>query len=495
MTTKVVKGSLWTLLGQILPLFATLVSTPFIIRFLGAEQYGVLILVGLIPNYFSFVDFGMGVASTKFSAEAYGKGLAQKEGEIVRTAASIAFLTTLLFVVPVVVFSHFIMSELLQVPAHLQAEASLALKITAVSFLVGVLNSIFNTPQLSRLRMDLNTFINAGTRIFMSLATPVVLYLGGGVVEAALAALLTVSLGLICHLFVSGKLLPELFRLTIDFALIKPLIKYGGGIVISSIALVLLANFEKLTLSALVSVKSLAYYSVAYTFANMATMFSAAMMQSLLPAFSQLLTPDKRTEFNELFSRMLRLNIIWLLPAVMFMIVIAKPFFTVWAGEDFGRESILPFYILLFGLFFNVSAYVPYTSLTASGRTDITAKLYWVELIPFILTVIVLTYFFGIIGAAVAWSLRVIIDAICLNYLAYRVLGVSFNFLTHLNHLLLALAVLSPPVFIIIFLGNDSPWLLITPLILAAYSFFAWQKIVSREERLWLKNKFINAVS
>jgi len=48
MTTKVVKGSLWTLAGQVAPLGVSLVTMPFVIRMLGAESGGVLILVGLI---------------------------------------------------------------------------------------------------------------------------------------------------------------------------------------------------------------------------------------------------------------------------------------------------------------------------------------------------------------------------------------------------------------------------------------------------------------
>ena len=78
MTTRVVKGSLWTLLGQVLPMAVALIATPFTIRFLGSEAYGVVILVGLIPMYFSFADFGMGIASTKFGSEAYGEGNRKK---------------------------------------------------------------------------------------------------------------------------------------------------------------------------------------------------------------------------------------------------------------------------------------------------------------------------------------------------------------------------------------------------------------------------------
>lgn len=74
MTTKVVKGSLWTLAGQVAPLAVSLVATPFVIRLLGAESYGVLILIGLIPTYLGFAAFGMSMASTKFGSEAYAEG-------------------------------------------------------------------------------------------------------------------------------------------------------------------------------------------------------------------------------------------------------------------------------------------------------------------------------------------------------------------------------------------------------------------------------------
>ncbi len=149
---------------------------------------------------------------------------------------------------------------------------------------------------------------------------------------------------------------------------------------LSGVAAVLLVNLEKIFLTSLVSVKSLAHYSVAFMFASMAAMFSSSMIQSLVPAFSQLLAPERRSQFDSLFSRGIRINLIWLLPAMMFLFVIARPFFTFWAGEEFGRESTLPFYILLSGLFFNIIVFIPHSSITALGRTDIFAKLYsqWV---------------------------------------------------------------------------------------------------------------------
>jgi O-antigen/teichoic acid export membrane protein len=67
----------------------------------------------------------------------------------------------------------------------------------------------------------------------------------------------------------------------------------------------------------------------------------------------------------------------------MVMFVVAKPFFTIWAGEEFGANSTLPFYVLLIGLFFNLQATVPYISIMAVGRTDVFARLYWIELLVY----------------------------------------------------------------------------------------------------------------
>lgn len=493
MTTKVVKGSLWTLAGQVLPLFVSLLSTPFIIRFLGSEGYGVVILVGLIPNYFAFADFGMGIASTKFGSEAYAQGEREKEGEVVRTAAFIALLTLLIFAIPIFIFSNWIITDWFKVPENYQTIASIALKITSVSFVLGILASVLNTPMLSRLRMDLNTIVNAVPKILLGIATPLVLYFGGYIVEAIWAAFFAAVLIFSGTIFFSGRLLPELYQLTINKNLFRPLIKFGSGWMIAMIAAIFLANAEKFLLVRYVSVKSLAYYSVAFTFANMATMFSQSMTQSLVPAFSQLLAPDKRIEFAALLSRSIRLNLIWTLPAIMFMFVVAKPFFTIWAGAEFGAESSPPFYILLFGLFFNILAYIPHSTITASGRTDILAKLYWFELVLYIFIAFWLVNSYQIMGAAAAWSLRVIIDASLVTWLAKKTVGVSLNFLNHFLKLVIGIVVLSVPMFFAYFYNNFS--LLLIPLVLfsvSIYSLLIWKKFIDEDEKNWIKKKIIN---
>jgi O-antigen/teichoic acid export membrane protein len=254
---------------------------------------------------------------------------------------------------------------------------------------------------------------------------------------------------------------------------------------------VVLINLEKLLVGRLISVQSLAFYTVAFSLASMATLFSTAMVQSLIPAFSQLLASEKRQQFNDLFSRSLKLIIILMLPSLMVLSVIAKPFFTLWAGPDFGRESPGPFYILLGGLFFFMVAFVPWASIVSVGRTDLMAKILWSELVPYIIGAALLINYFGIIGAALAWSLRVAADAVLQLWFARKVAGARLELRSTVPAALLGIIILAPSPLIAILYNNFSPVLIVTiPLSIVVYLIVVWWLFVTKDERNVIAAKF-----
>jgi O-antigen/teichoic acid export membrane protein len=494
MTTKVVKGSAWTLAGSVLPLAVSFITTPFIIRFLGSEAYGVLLLVGLIPTYFSFADFGMGVASTKFASEAYGEGDEKKEAEIVWTATAIAAVSSLIVAIPILLFSYPIV-QAMNVPEHLLSQASLALKITSASFVVGILASVLNSPMLARLRMELNTATSAAPKIVMAVVTPLILYAGGGIVEAVAWALFIGIATALIVLFSSYSTQPQLMPPAFNKELVRPLYRFGGGWVLAAMAGALLANVEKLFVARLVSVEHVAFYSVAFTLAYMTTIGANAMLQSLIPAFSRLSGARDKEAFDRLFSRGMRITIIWLMPLLTILFVIAEPFFTIWAGPEFGKESTIPFYILLAGLFFGMWTFVPNATLLARGRTDILAKVFWIELPLYLVLIVVFVSWYGVVGAALAWSVRSILEAIVIVLIARKVSDLSFPLLKILTVVLIALVVLAPPILITVFFANFKLLAYcLLPITLVVYAALAWSRLLSESERslvLFTARRFI----
>lgn len=485
MTTKVVKGTLWTLIGLIVPIFVSLFATPINTRLLGAEGYGLLVLILLIPAYFSFADFGMNIASTKFASAAFAEGDPEKEARVVRTAALIAFVSSMPFAAMMMIFSTPII-EWFKVPEPLVAEASLALRLACVTFVLNILTLVFNSPELTRLRMDLNISVTSGIRLFGIITTPVVIYFGGGVVGAVAVGLCVSLVTVAGHVLVSARLLPELAGVTIDRPSVRPMLSFGGSLVVGGIAAVLLTHLEKFVLARVTSVETIAYYSIASTFAAMLTLFSGSIVQSLMPAFSQLQSEEDRPALNALYSRGIRLTLVWLVPAVVFMILVGRPFFTYWFGPDFGRESTVPFYITLAGFFFNVIAYFPFTALMSAGRSEVFAKLYWMELVPYILLVWLLASRFGAKGAAAAWSIRVVFDAVLLFWLS-RKIGMRFDHARISSFFAVAVLMLLP-VFGLAFFGQLNTVIIAAALISGVvYSVVVWRRVLQSEEIAWLK--------
>ena len=489
MTTAVAMGSAWNFAGQVAALAVSFVTIPFVIRLLGSEGYGVLVLVVLIPTYFAFADFGMGVASTKFESEAHARGDRDREGNVLRASALIALVATSVIALPIILLATKIVEQL-NVPAEWETTASYALRITAVTFVIGALASVLNSPMLARLRMDLNAFATALPKVLYSGGAPVALALGFGLVGVANWLLITSIVGLIVVIAISGKLLPELFGSKIDRSLFAPLMRFGAGWLFAVMAVMLLVNLEKLLLARMVSVQTLAYYSIAFTFANTALFLPQAITQTLLPAFARLLGTERHDEFQTLFVRTLRVSLLIQLPALTLMAVVARPLFRVWAGGEFEANSTWPFYVLLAGTLFNILASVPHSVILSAGRTELLAKLYWAQLLVYPFVAAALIYNFGIIGAAAAWSLRVAVDSILMNLICRRVAKVRTAVSHAAARLALPTLLLLPAFATAMVFSDHYVWIVAVALIsLLSYAILAWRISLDEDERAWLRRK------
>jgi O-antigen/teichoic acid export membrane protein len=186
----------------------------------------------------------------------------------------------------------------------------------------------------------------------------------------------------------------------------------------------------------------------------------------------------------------LRGNLFWVAPAALLLCVAAKPFLALWAGPEYSRQSALPFYILVCGILFNVMAIVPYTLLIASGRSDLVARIHMSELLPYVVVAFLSTYFFGAIGAALAYSLRLITDALLFFWFAKRS-GFPLSPLpANRSSYTAAVAVLLLPVLLSLVEVIDSLPVLagVTILSLLVYCFLTWKKVLTDEERAWVNS-------
>jgi O-antigen/teichoic acid export membrane protein len=98
-----------------------------------------------------------------------------------------------------------------------------------------------------------------------------------------------------------------------------------------------------------------------------------------------------------------------------------KPFLRLWIGAGFAEAAAPVCEILLIGGWINSLAWIPAVMLQGQGRLTIIAKLHALELVPYVAIIWIGVAWAGLPGAAWAWVLRVVIDAL----LMFRVNGLS----------------------------------------------------------------------
>jgi O-antigen/teichoic acid export membrane protein len=484
---RVARGSVWSLAGQVLTLGASFVATPFVTRLLGPDSYGALALINLILAYLAFSDLGMAIASTKFGAEAYARGDRDGEAAVIWTSLLWAFFPSVVLSGTLALFAPQLLVNLLHIAPQLQGPAILGVRIGCIAVVARCLYGVMNTPQLVRLRMSLYTSIMVGTSILQVVLVPIVLHFGGGLVGATVVIAATATLTLALHTVASTWLLPALLHFRVRAPLSRPMLVFGLHLVAVNLASVVLTNAEKLVLTRMASVHALAYYSIDYTLAALLMNVPTAVSQTLLPAFSRLQGEDKRHELRDLYRRGVRIALFWLPPALLVVVVAARPFLRLWAGAEYAEQSLTPLVVLLVGMSFSIVGNNAYLLLVACGRSNLVATFYFLEMAPYLAAAALGTHFAQAVGAAAAWSLRAIVDACLMLHAARRRLGTPVGPLgEHRAAYGAALALLLPAALVRLI----STSLLIDAAAvagsLAAYACVMWWRVLSPEERSWL---------
>jgi len=417
----VARSGLWAAGGQAATLLATLFATPFTIRLLGPVRYGLWSLLRTVLIYFQLADLGMATASTRFAAERYAHRDAMGESTVIWTALAVTVALTGAAAIAASLAAPFVISVVLHVKGELQSRGVLAFRLVCVTAVLIAISNTVNTPQQVRLRWRSVTLAMSGPTVLQIAAAPVVLAaVGGGVVTMTAVTAIAFTAAAALNLLVAVRLQPALTRPHVTRTALRPMVRYGGALAISSFADIPLMTAERFWLAHFRSPRAVAYYAAAGALGSLLTVFALIVSQPLLPALTRLASEERTDEHRRLYHQVLRGLFLLTTPSALVLAFLARPFFGLWAGPAYGVRSTGAFYVILIGLWFNTLASVPMSQLLAAGRTSAFAVLHVAELIPYLILAAALTSAFGVVGAAAAWSIRMVFDSVAFFVLVGR---------------------------------------------------------------------------
>lgn len=396
---------------------------PITIRLLGPDRVGVLSLIWALVAWFAFMDLGLGRAVTQAISGDVNQGrvaVARTFWSAVAMQASAGLVASV-----VLLFVGSIYLNQIRMSPSLHNEAKTAMYLVCASLpITFMMGSCIGVLQAAN-RFDLTSWVTACLGIANSAIPALAAYVAPSLITICAVIVLTragaaIASFSLCRVAYSS----ERWGVDVRKETCRRLIRFGGWLSVSSVVGPLLTYGDRFVIGLLLPVSAVTYYSVPYDGAMRVLLISGSVAAVAFPKLAKTWAL-KDGQFGMVICR----GTVVLVSAMGIALVVVAAFghdlMTLWLGRQFADASgpVLP--VLCAGLAINAAAVLPAVALQAAGRPDITATLHLVEVLPHAAMLAVLTWRFGIAGTAVAWTIRVSVDATLLWWATVRHIGVK----------------------------------------------------------------------
>lgn len=402
---------MWNVFGSVIPSLIAIPAMGMMARLLGVEKFGLFTLAFAIIGYASIFDAGLTRAVVR--SVSINRGDNFKIRQILGTSTWTVIFIGLLGTC-ILWFNSSLLANVLNISSSNFNDAVLSFKWLSTSIMPFLLGSIwFSHLEGNELFRELN-ILKTISSSFLALS-PLVAVLVEKSLTAAVIGLVIgrIFFALLAFRAYQKKIKTRLF--CYDWGVFKDLIAFGGWITVSNIISPIMAYFDRFILSNIVGANSVAFYTAPAEAIARLAIVPNAVSRAIYPKLSQRLSNSR---FDE------KLSFWGLLCACLF---IALPLFIftddillIWLGKEYLGVASIVFKILLIGFVFNSIARIPYTTIQARGYSRVTAIIHLVELLPYLALLYLLIKYYALVGAAMAWSIRVFIDFIILQYYSFK---------------------------------------------------------------------------
>lgn len=414
-TSKVLAlNTIINLLGQVFVALAVIGLLPIIVKGLGADGYGLLSLALVVFGAFGLLDMGLGRTTTKFVAEYLSQREFKKLGNIILVSLVFQCGLGIIGGALLAILTPTLAEKILKIPYDRIPDTKNTLYVLAISAPIVLASATLRGALEGAQRFDLVTYV----KIFLNLSTyviPVIALRGKVEISIIVFWMLVARLvGMAIYLAGCMHVIPALRQnLSFDKFSLRALFSYSGWVAVSNIVVILLVQIDRFLIASLVAMGAVTYYSAPYELLNGLWIIPGAVSAVLFPAFSGIHRSD-HAKLPELFIRPIKYILITLGPIVLVMMSFSESILLLWLGQTFAKESTHVLQLLVLGVLINSLAWTPISLLMGFGRPDVTAKIHLVQLPLYLVVAYPLIHYWGIVGAAVAFSLRVTCEALLL---------------------------------------------------------------------------------
>ena len=415
-------GAVLSYLGIVVYILVGLLYTPWMIRVIGKDDYGLYTLAYSIVALFVF-DFGISAAIQRFVAKYLAEGNNEKVNNCISLVyklyvyidiAILIILTTIYILIP------YIYRELtVEQINRLEVVFIMAGLFSVISFpfipLNGILSAHEKFVQLKTCDL-LSKVLTVGINV-------ICLYLGGGLYELVLTNVL-VGLFIIIVKFAIVKQQTTV-KVQIgyeDKAEMRSLLSFSGWTTVVALCQRCIFNIAPSILGMFAGAGVIAVLGISISLEAYTYTFACALNGLFLPRISRILN-DKGSVLP-LMVRVGRIQILTMGLLLIGFIVVGYDFISVWLGEGY-EEAYICTLLLIIPAFLLLPADIADQTLIASGNVKYRAVVYVGMAVINVPLSMVMTKYYGLIGLAFSIFIAYMVRNTALFYVYYSKLHIN----------------------------------------------------------------------
>jgi O-antigen/teichoic acid export membrane protein len=404
-TDRLSTSIVYNLFGTAIPLIVTIFTVPIYLRVIGGDRFGFLSLIWLIFGYLGLFDFGLSRAAVHRLAQLRDRSLSER-ADVFYTALLVSTIVGITIGIGVYLLSLLLVISIPDTNTRLLAEITGAVPLVAAMFPLAMAGSVFvGCLEAEERFLAVNVQQIAGTLIMQCFPLCAVLLLGPSigvaVLGVAIARVVSVSCGGVMAI---RSMWPAAPRIRTE--LLKSLFTYGGWVTVTNIAGPLLVSADQFIIGSMLGATAVALYSIPFNLAMKVLMVPWAVTRAMFPRLSSMKQSSAMELADDVSVTLASVLGLICVPAIL----LSKDGLVLWIGAEFAATAGPVARILLLGTWLNGLAAIPFAVLQAQGRPDVVAKFHALEVLPFLVLLFVCVGGLGVSGAALAWTLRALID-------------------------------------------------------------------------------------
>lgn len=478
MLRDLVKGGLFLTISSVFVKLLSLLYIPILARVLGPENFGMYNLVFLlIPWFVMFSSFSMEGTMTKMIAEARAKR--RSTDPYIRDSLVISMVFGAFFSLLFYAFS-----DLIAVYYFHDAGLGYYLKLISPAIFFMSVNVVFMGILRGFKQLRRYAFFEVVKQVlFVSFGLGLVVALNMGVSGAIVAILL-------CNFFIAVYVLfryRHVFRLSI-LSKARGILSFSGSLLFLSIGLSVFFSMDKLFLGYFESKIAMGFYVSAFTIVGLLSMFTTAIRRSMFPFVTEAYSSGDLLKTNVYLNK----TIMYLLMVQGFFLIFLSQFSYEVISLLYGEEYVVSagvLSVLLYSVIFTSLIIIFHIFLVAVGKMQ---RTYYVVCLSVLFSFLV-NYLFisnaGMLGAAYA----LLVNSFVFCGLYFFVVQRDFD--VGMKNVLLIILIFG---FMVGFSQQEGDFvyrLIVLGVSLSGYVAILLKWFISKEEYLFLKDKFISFVT